>query len=491
MKYFIRNLCIISAIFSTNSFANKINFCTITINTSDEAKAFEEGIPKEDRKDFNFIELTQHLDKELLKAGRPLKDAYYTDWLGQVCNRFNREKISCDVLLISGHFAGEVFYGIKDQKDKRLRTKHLIEKMCDKSCDRILKEPSIIFLFAGNSLHDQKGANLRDRNTFYNRINKVIGSGAAQRLVEAKYGPYGKAYDDQIRRVFHNRAKIYGFDDKGVSGKSAAKRIKSYLKGLKSFKESFFKGAYKRRHSPDISEEVLSYTKALDDSFIQSFASVGGVVCESVSEDSSSVEGSFDDLTNKICKIKDDSDLNVNRMKVISQLLEKSRESNDQNIAYTIFPWIEEFFRENPPKFDIEQAPYYESGVETTAIKSLKDKKPAFFDEFIFKTKSGYPKLQLLSVGLYLGWTSREDFEKQALKILKTELLATKQYIDRDTFDLICQLAPAIAQIFQKDKFLGELQSQLGIRMTIKESDGSVKRESITLKACFEKELKK
>ena len=81
-------------IFSSVIQAKKLNFCSITLNSNDEIKIFKNNLNK-DGDDFNFIELTQD------------GDDFDSDWMEGACERTKSK--SCDVLLISGHFAGEVF----------------------------------------------------------------------------------------------------------------------------------------------------------------------------------------------------------------------------------------------------------------------------------------------------------------------------------------------------------------------------------------------
>src|SRR2546423_11999330 len=68
--------------------AAKTTVGTVTVNSAEERDAFRKYLP-EDR--FEFI--------ELVERGRP-------EWLAAACRR----GVHCDVLLVSGHFAGTEFY---------------------------------------------------------------------------------------------------------------------------------------------------------------------------------------------------------------------------------------------------------------------------------------------------------------------------------------------------------------------------------------------
>ena len=77
--------------------AQKQTVCTITVNSPDEREVFRRHLP-EDRYDF----------VELVERGR-------ADWLQSSC----RKGVTCDVLLVSGHFAGTEFYSSRFNVDAR------------------------------------------------------------------------------------------------------------------------------------------------------------------------------------------------------------------------------------------------------------------------------------------------------------------------------------------------------------------------------------
>ncbi len=91
-----------------SAFAAKQTVCTVTVNSSDEKDAFRRHLPA-DR--FDFVELVEH--------GRP-------DWLRSACER----KVSCDVLVISGHFAGTEFYSSRPEVNEKLRVDELERAAC-------------------------------------------------------------------------------------------------------------------------------------------------------------------------------------------------------------------------------------------------------------------------------------------------------------------------------------------------------------------------
>src|SRR3954465_12799088 len=72
--------------------------CTITVNSSDERDVFRRFLSPER---YRFVELVEH--------GRK-------DWLASACEA----KVRCDVLVVSGHFAGSEFYSSRPTVDETL-----------------------------------------------------------------------------------------------------------------------------------------------------------------------------------------------------------------------------------------------------------------------------------------------------------------------------------------------------------------------------------
>ena len=92
--------------------AQKSTVCTVTVNSADERDAFRQNLP-EDRYDF----------VELIERGRP-------DWLAAACHK----QVRCDVLVVSGHFAGSEFYSSKFDVDESLPVDEMERAACSPSC---------------------------------------------------------------------------------------------------------------------------------------------------------------------------------------------------------------------------------------------------------------------------------------------------------------------------------------------------------------------
>lgn len=440
---------IVSIMMTSSAYANKINFCSISINSSNEFREFKRRLPKQD---FNFLELTN-----------PSYD-YSSDWTTGACEKLQQSNTNCDILLISGHFAGEVFFGVGRNRDKKVFTKHLLRKMCDGSCDNLLQKPKLVLLFGGNTLHEQEGATAREKQQYLRRLTKSIGPGAAQRLVEAKFGPYGKAYSDQMRRLFSPSADILGFEEAGLSGPKAAARIKSFLRRIKDFKAQFeqnYSSRSSQRSSQGSSqhevESIVGHTASMSqniitDSFISTFGTVSGKVCEGRPR---SQPGEVADpghlISSNICQLTDPKERYDDRIDLAGRLLASEQSS-------TYFPWIENFFREHPPLFKEDGTPYYDNYLENEAFKRLVSQNPTMPDNFkalIDSTDNGFTKLQQLSTARYLNWVTPQKYKQDIKQILTKEFRTLKRRgLDQDTIDLLCHLGPAIEGIIKQENLL-------------------------------------
>ena len=93
-----RILALGAALVASVALAQKQTVCTVTVNSPDEREVFRESLPADK---FDFV--------ELVERGRP-------DWLASSC----RKGVRCDVLMVSGHFAGTEFYSSRFNVDETL-----------------------------------------------------------------------------------------------------------------------------------------------------------------------------------------------------------------------------------------------------------------------------------------------------------------------------------------------------------------------------------
>src|SRR5262249_11845784 len=114
-----------------SAFAQKQTVCTVTVNSPDERETFREFLPR-DRYDF----------VELVEPGRP-------DWLHASC----RKGIQCDVLLVSGHFAGTEFYSSRPSVNETLPIDEIERVGCSESCPGLFGKLKEVYLFGCDTLN--------------------------------------------------------------------------------------------------------------------------------------------------------------------------------------------------------------------------------------------------------------------------------------------------------------------------------------------------
>lgn len=241
-------LILLFIIFSTLAFAqeSKWNVCTVTINSDDEKKAFIDHLSKGKNKNkFQFTELT-----DFAKSGN--KD----DWFEKSC----QSGIQCDVLLISGHFAGS-FFG---ESDLSLNNNTLDKHSCNKSCSGILSNPTEVFLFGCNTLAGKED----DGRTYEEYIDALLSDGIsrpqAEQIANARYSPIGNSFRDQNKRIFSNVPHIYGFDSKGPLGKNVRHLIDDYFERISDY-------------SNHLAVENLKLSEAYNDFFLHGKTKKGKV----------------------------------------------------------------------------------------------------------------------------------------------------------------------------------------------------------------------
>lgn len=218
MTQWLRFVILFFVVYSTHAYGLvKKNLCTVTINSTDEADLFKKRLSPHD---WNFIELTPSSTEADTK-----------NWFQAAC----KKKIECDVLVISGHFAGS-FFG----KSKFVLPIEELETMsCDKSCDGILNRPKEVFLFGCNTLAT-KEKDLRSPEE-YMQVLRDDGFTAAQasQVVSFRYSGFGESYKTRMSSVFSKTPQIYGFSSKGPSGSTISSMLDKYLQNSKSDYQHF------------------------------------------------------------------------------------------------------------------------------------------------------------------------------------------------------------------------------------------------------------
>jgi hypothetical protein len=184
----------------------KSTVCTITVNSADEREAFRDHLPAER---FRFVELAE--------PGR-------RDWLGAAC----RQQVRCDVLVVSGHFAGTDFYS--SQHGEHLPVDEIERVACSGSCPDLFSKLKEVYLFGCDTL---KGEAVRSASPEIVRGLVKAGHAPAQaaRMAAALSQQHGESARDRMRRIFPDVPVIYGFSSLAPYGRVAGPMLRRHLAG--------------------------------------------------------------------------------------------------------------------------------------------------------------------------------------------------------------------------------------------------------------------
>ncbi len=186
--------------------ADKQTVCTVTVNSADEREVMRRNLAP-DR--FDFVELVEH--------GRPA-------WLASACER----KVRCDVLVVSGHFAGDQFYSSRPEVNETLGVDEMERVACSASCPELFAHLKEVYLFGCDSLKAQPV-----RSAMPEVIRDLVRAGTApaeaQRIALASSERHAEDARDRMRRIFAGVPVIYGFSSLAPYGRTAGPLLQRYF----------------------------------------------------------------------------------------------------------------------------------------------------------------------------------------------------------------------------------------------------------------------
>jgi hypothetical protein len=187
--------------------AAKSTVCTITVNSPDEKQTFRRYLP-EDK--YQFV--------ELVERGRP-------DWLASAC----RQRVRCDVLIISGHFNGAEFFSEHLDSNEFLPVAEMERASCSNSCPGLFSQLKEVYLFGCNTLNAEAGISASAE------IARTLMRGGrskadAERLSHALNARHSESNRDGMRRIFANVPVVYGFSSVAPVGATAARTLNRYFR---------------------------------------------------------------------------------------------------------------------------------------------------------------------------------------------------------------------------------------------------------------------
>ncbi|HUR90625.1 MAG TPA: hypothetical protein VMZ74_16190 [Ramlibacter sp.] len=206
-------LCLLAAcVAAPLAVAAKQTVCTITINSADEQKTFRRYLPADK---YDFV--------ELVERGRP-------DWLRSSCEA----KVSCDVLIISGHHGegseGNVFFSEANEAREYLPIEELERVSCSDSCPSLFANLKEVYLFGCNTLNvePQHTVSAEITRSFVREGHAPMDAAQLAKRLGLQRGESGR---DRMRLVFPNVPVIYGFASVAPLGPVAAGLLNRYFQG--------------------------------------------------------------------------------------------------------------------------------------------------------------------------------------------------------------------------------------------------------------------
>src|SRR5260221_9901282 len=194
------------AFWAAEGHAQKSTVCTITVNSADERDAFRKYLP-EDK--YEFV--------ELVERGRP-------DWLASACHK----GVQCDVLLVSGHFAGTEFYSSKFDVSESLPIAEIERAQCSASCPGLFSNLKEVYLFGCDTLKPEPV-----KSATPEIVRSLVRDGEARadaepfaRALSERHGESSRAL---MPRLFSNVPVIYGFSSLAPYGRVAGPMLSRYF----------------------------------------------------------------------------------------------------------------------------------------------------------------------------------------------------------------------------------------------------------------------
>ncbi len=181
--------------------------CTVTINSSDEKDMFQRSLP---RGDYRFVELVQR--------GQP-------NWLAAACRR----GVTCDALIISGHFDdGTEFYTDRHDDREFLTMHELQQASCSPSCGGLFAQLKEVYLFGCNTLQSDP-RHVAAAEVARSLMRAGHSAADAERVSALLSQRYGQSNRDRLRHVFKDVPVLYGFASKAPLGRTAGPLLERYF----------------------------------------------------------------------------------------------------------------------------------------------------------------------------------------------------------------------------------------------------------------------
>jgi hypothetical protein len=386
----------------------KKNVCSITINSSEEINLFKKAF---NPSQWNFIELTQIDDGSALKST--------SNWFKNSCEK----KIQCDILVLSGHFAGR-FFG--HDSGFSLTMEEIEMNSCSQDCGGIIHRPKEIFLFGCNTLAGKE----RDHRTPQEYMNVLLEDGFTQeqasQVVAYRYSDLGLSFKGRMSQAFSSVPRLYGFSGVAPSGVTVEPLLKSYLNQSKEDYANF--DQYNRNLK---TSQNLKLFKALQSTAI---AQASGL---------NAIDPNYDKSLRPYCYLADEKRTVEDRLGYIRNALFSGR-------ALAVIPYILKFASE------LKNKNYVFSPAEQNILDDIRQSHVREdFERILTLNEDMYLKIRVDTVTLMLDLKFIDEnlYRSKILKILNLDF---SKPFSRERVDAICSADARIENLEIPDLYLEE-----------------------------------
>lgn len=182
--------------------------CTVTVNSPDEREVLKQSLPPDQ---YRFV--------ELVERGRP-------DWLASAC----RERVRCDVLVVSGHFAGTEFYSSRFDASETLPVDEMERVSCSASCPDLFSHLKEVYLFGCDTLNPAP-AHVASPEIARSLVRSGHSPEQAQKVARWLGERHAESSRDHMRRLFPDVPVIYGFSSLAPLGRVAGPMLRRHFEG--------------------------------------------------------------------------------------------------------------------------------------------------------------------------------------------------------------------------------------------------------------------
>lgn len=362
----------------------KKTVCAMTMNSNEEILTFQKHLQP---KGFQFIELVTNNH----------------DWLKRAVD----QEIRCDILVVSGHFAGRFFGSSGDLSLEDLET-----QACRNEAKDLLHSAKEVFLFGCNTLAGKQTDSRTPEQYRQVLINDGFTPAQAEQMASFRYSPVGNTFYDRMSRVFSGVPRIYGFSSIGPAGATVEPALNEYFRKVNY--SNYFSNVDGRKNE--------AFFKALSGQATEQAQGFTGDSRTAPRCYLNNPDVSESDKIKWVARtLRDDKARLQSLSEISSFLLNQTRSVQNRNLELRE---IHSIARDQRIKADMKQA--IEVGLKSYPIM----------------------RLQMTAIAKYFGWLSIDDEKKFIREIIGKSFESEMTEESRDT---LCFLGSSLRPFLRHD----------------------------------------